>query len=155
VEQGTAKRLHKTFTRENDAVIPVGGKTGTGDNRRDIYGARGRLISSQVVSRTATFVFFIGDRFFGVLTAYVPGPDAANYRFTSALPVQVLKHLAPALMPLVGGTKQETVSSPEFSSHWERLSPALMRARTLEEIPEPQRSEVAEAQAAEQTSTSP
>ncbi|MBA2721299.1 MAG: hypothetical protein H0U56_00045, partial [Methylibium sp.] len=46
-------------------------------------------------NRTATFVFFIGERHFGTLTAYVPGPEAADYRFTSALPAQILKSMAP------------------------------------------------------------
>jgi hypothetical protein len=35
------------------------------------------------------------------LTAYVHEPYAAKYTFTSALSTQVLKSLAPALMPLV------------------------------------------------------
>ncbi|MGZ8265612.1 MAG: hypothetical protein ACXW2I_15900, partial [Burkholderiales bacterium] len=54
---------------------------------------------SRAVSRTATFVFYIGDRYFGVITAYVPGQTAQNYNFTSALPVQILKNLAPELNP--------------------------------------------------------
>ena len=54
---------------------------------------------SRSVSRTATFVFFIGDRYFGVITAYVPGQTAQNYNFTSALPVQILKNLAPEFNP--------------------------------------------------------
>jgi len=53
------------------------------------------------VSRAATFVFFLGDRFFGAVTAYVTGPEAVRYHFTSALPVQVLKGLAPTLTPLL------------------------------------------------------
>jgi hypothetical protein len=53
-----------------------------------------------VVNRSATFVFAIGDRYFGTLTAYVPGAQAAHYDFTSALPVQLLKLLAPSLLPL-------------------------------------------------------
>jgi hypothetical protein len=48
-------------------------------------------------NRTAAFVFYVGDRFFGVVTAIVPGEQAAAYRFTSALPVEVLKLLAPAV----------------------------------------------------------
>ncbi|MBI1930011.1 penicillin-binding protein, partial [Candidatus Poribacteria bacterium] len=104
VEKGTAKRVSRAFVRSNGSAIPVGGKTGTGDNRRESYGARGRLISSQVINRTATFVFLIGDRFYGALTAYVAGPEAARYSFTSSLPVQLLKTLAPKLMPLIEGT---------------------------------------------------
>jgi len=101
VEKGTAKRLHGTFLTSDGSTIAVGGKTGTGDNRRDTYGSRGRLIQSQVINRTAIFVFCIGDRFFGTIIAYVPGQGAAKYKFTSALPVQVLKILAPKLMPLL------------------------------------------------------
>ena len=43
----------------------------------------------------------IDERFFGTVTAYVPGPEAANYRFTSGLAVQILKLLAPTLQPLL------------------------------------------------------
>ena len=102
VEQGTARRLKGVYQ-----PLQVGGKTGTGDHRRESYGARGRLIGARVVSRAATFVFFLGDRFFGVVTAYVTGPEAARYHFTSALPVQVFKGLAPILMPYLEGTQGE------------------------------------------------
>ncbi|RQW01867.1 hypothetical protein EH222_14475 [candidate division KSB1 bacterium] len=43
----------------------------------------------------------VGDHFFGTLTAYVAGADADHYRFTSALPVQVLKWLAPVIESLL------------------------------------------------------
>ena len=59
------------------------------------------MISSRVVDRTATFVFFLGDKFYGTLTAYVPGTDAASFHFTSALAVQLLKVLEPELRPLI------------------------------------------------------
>jgi hypothetical protein len=36
-----------------------------------------------------------------VITAYVPGAVADNYSFTSALPVQILKNMAPQLAPYV------------------------------------------------------
>lgn len=55
----------------------------------------------RVVNRTAAFLFTLGDRFFGTVVAHVTGPDAARYRFTSALPVPVFKALVPALLPLV------------------------------------------------------
>jgi hypothetical protein len=42
----------------------------------------------------------IGDRHFGTVLAFVPGDVAAAAGFTSALPVQLLKHLLPALHPL-------------------------------------------------------
>jgi membrane peptidoglycan carboxypeptidase len=99
VEQGTARRLRGAYKLPGAQPLQVGGKTGTGDHRRESYGAGGRLTGSRVVSRAATFVFFLGDRFFGVVTAYVTGPEAARYQFTSALPVQVLKGLAPVLTP--------------------------------------------------------
>ena len=102
VEQGTAQRLSRsTFVRADGTRIPVGGKTGTGDNRYDIYGPGAVLLESRVINRTATFTFFIGDRFFGTITAYVPQPEASRYTFTSSLPVQILKILAPKLMPLI------------------------------------------------------
>ena len=53
------------------------------------------------MSRAGTFVFMIDNRFFGTLTAYVIGSESAQYHFTSALPVQVLKLLAPVLQPLM------------------------------------------------------
>jgi membrane peptidoglycan carboxypeptidase len=101
VRNGTARRVHGAFVTPDGVEIPVGGKTGTGDHRYEIYGPMGRLLASKVVNRTATFAFIIGDRLFGVITAFVPGPEAANYAFTSSLPLAVLKMLAPAIMPLL------------------------------------------------------
>src|SRR5262249_24753636 len=79
----------------------VGGKTGTGDHRYETFAPGGRLIESRVVERAATFVFLIDDRFFGTVTAYVAGPTAARYEFTSALPVRQAGILMPALSPLL------------------------------------------------------
>lgn len=62
---------------------------------------KGQLISSKAINRTAVFVFFIGDRFYGVVTAYVAGQDSDNYVFTSALAIQVLKAAVPQLIPLL------------------------------------------------------
>ena len=80
--------------------MEVGGKTGTGDNRFDTFARGGGLISARPVDRTATFVFFVGDRFYGTITAYIAGREAGQYSFTSALAVQVLRVLEPALRPL-------------------------------------------------------
>lgn len=99
VERGTAKRVKGAFQLSDGRVLEVGGKTGTGDNRRDEFARGGVKIASHVTSRTATFAFFVGERHFGVVTAYVPGPQAAEYDFTSALPTTVLKLLAPRLVP--------------------------------------------------------
>lgn len=106
VDNGTARRVKGAFTSADGAEIPVGGKTGTGDHRFERYGPGGVVLESRVVNRTATFVFYIGDRFFGVITAHVHGPEAAEYRFTSALPSQLLKILAPALNPLLNADTQ-------------------------------------------------
>jgi len=46
-------------------------------------------------------VFMIGDRYFGTIMAYVSEPYAARYRFTSALPTQLLKSLGPQLLPVL------------------------------------------------------
>ncbi len=101
VENGTAHRAHGAIVLSNGWTVPVGGKTGTGDNRRESSSASGHLIGSKVVSRTAAFVFDIGDRFYGAIIAYVPGQQASGYRFTSALAVQIFKDLAPQLKYLL------------------------------------------------------
>ena len=101
VENGTARRLRGAFTLRDKEPVAIGGKTGTGDNRIEVFGSGGHLIQSRSVSRTATFAFFVGERYFGVITAYVPGESAQNYNFTSALPVQILKNLAPELSPYI------------------------------------------------------
>ena len=74
VEGGTASRLKGAFVRDDGTPAQVGGKTGTGDHRFDVFGKGGRLVSSRVVSRTGTLVFYIGDRYFGTMMAYVREP---------------------------------------------------------------------------------
>lgn len=100
-KDGTARRLDGATVLSSGLTLPIGGKTGTGDNRLKSFARGGGLTGSAVKSRTATFVFNIGDRFYGSLIAYVPGEDAAKFRFTSALPVQTLKTLLPAIQPLL------------------------------------------------------
>ncbi len=101
VLNGTGMRLRGAYQTAQGSLMPVGGKTGTGDNRYHIYGRGGYLKGEKVVDRTATFVFFLGDRFFGTVTAYVPGPPAARFDFSSAMAVQLLKALKPQLDPLL------------------------------------------------------
>ncbi len=101
VAEGTGVRFRGAYRDTDGAPLVVGGKTGTGDNRFDSYRHGRQLTSSRVVDRTATFVFFLGDRFYGTITAYVSGAAAAKYRFTSALAVQLLKSMAPQLQPLI------------------------------------------------------
>ena len=45
----------------------------------------GRLIASRSVTRSATFVFVLGERFFGTVTISAREPYAAKYSYTSAL----------------------------------------------------------------------
>jgi hypothetical protein len=97
VERGTARRVSHAFADDNGVQIRIGGKTGTGDNRIETFARGGRLLSSHVVSRTAGFVFYVGDRWFGVITASVSAPQAQDYTFTSSLPLAVLRLLAPTL----------------------------------------------------------
>jgi len=99
VDAGTAKRVSGSFQLTDGTPLVMGGKTGTGDNRIEAIGAGGRILSSKSINRTATFVFYIGEQHFGTLTAFVPGSAAQNFTFTSALPVQVLKGMAPLLIP--------------------------------------------------------
>ncbi|MFZ3281058.1 transglycosylase domain-containing protein [Pseudomonas sp.] len=99
VDAGTAKRVSGSFKLADGSPLAMGGKTGTGDNRIEAIGSGGRILSSKSINRTATFVFYIGDHHFGTLTAFVPGRSAENFKFTSALPVQVLKGMAPILTP--------------------------------------------------------
>ena len=101
VEQGTARGLRPALQTAGGAPPHVvGGKTGTGDHRYFVYGKNGAVVESRVVSRGATFVFMLDERYFGTVTAYVPGPEAGRFHFTSALPVRVLGLLVPTLEKL-------------------------------------------------------
>lgn len=98
VQSGTAVRMHDAFHAPDGALLAVGGKTGTGDHRFDTFDNKGNVLTSKVVDRTATMVFFIGDRFFGTMTAVVHGEAAGQYHFTSALPAQLIKDMSPWLL---------------------------------------------------------
>ena len=101
VESGTARRVFKAYARSDGKAYVIGGKTGTGDHRHETYGPGGHVISSRVVNRTATFAFYIGDRFFGVISAHVPGEEAAKFDFTSALAAELLKIVRTSLIPMM------------------------------------------------------
>jgi hypothetical protein len=83
-----------------------------------------------VVDRTATFVFFLGDRFFGTITAYVPGAIAGNYHFTSAIAVQLLKAIEPQLEPLL--RSPATDAPPQVISQIEPMPTRLRRPPDIE-----------------------
>jgi membrane peptidoglycan carboxypeptidase len=106
VEQGTARRLRGSFPLGDGTSLPIGGKTGTGDHRFEVYSASGQVLESKVMNRTATFAFYLGSRFFGVMTVFVPGEAAADYHFTSAIAVQIVKDMEPALRGLVLGSEK-------------------------------------------------
>lgn len=106
VSKGTAQRLGNTFLLEEGHPLPIGGKTGTGDNRIVASTSGGHRISSRALNRTATFVFYLGDHHFGTLTAFVTDRSAEAFSFTSALPLQVLKGMAPILLPEIGLSAQ-------------------------------------------------
>lgn len=105
VENGTARRLKGQFKLANGTVLTVGGKTGTGDHQFKTFAPGGGLLSAKTISRTATFVFFIDDRFFGAVSAHVKGEKAGEYEFTSALAAEVLKAASPALEQLIASPK--------------------------------------------------
>ena len=99
---GTARRVQEGLRTRSGEHLVIGGKTGTGDNRIQKVAANGQVLSSTALNRTATFVFYIGERYYGTLTAFVEGKTAADFAFTSALPVQVLKSMTPILAPALG-----------------------------------------------------
>jgi len=117
VENGTAVRVRGAFARRDGTVIPVGGKTGTGDNQYEVFGVGPTSSPVWVQNRTATFVFMIGDRFFGTVIAYVSGPESTRFGFTSSLPVQILKVLAPSLMPMIERAEATPLDSIPVPAH--------------------------------------
>lgn len=102
VSDGTAASAKNVF---GAGLLTLAAKTGTGDNRSRRFDRRGRLLSDEVRSRTATFVFLVGERWFGAVTAHVSGRAAEDYTFTSALPAHLLKLLAPKVLPAFGPPK--------------------------------------------------
>ena len=121
VEAGTARRLHGSFQLADGTPLVLGGKTGTGDNRIESTTRGGHVLSSRAMNRTATFVFYLGPRHFGTLTAFVPGQAAEGFRFTSALPVQVLKGMAPLLTPYLEPAAQTGCGQPPGAVQVRRL----------------------------------
>lgn len=113
VEQGTARRLKGAFPLPDGGFLAIGGKTGTGDHRYEVYAPNGTVLESKVMNRTATFAFFMGKDFFGVMTVFVPGEAAGEFKFTSGLAVQIVKAMEPALRPLV-------IAEPAPEPSWEQ-----------------------------------
>jgi cell division protein FtsI/penicillin-binding protein 2 len=101
VEYGTARAAFDSVKLTGGVILPLGGKTGTGDNRLETYGVGREVLQSKAMSRTAAFVFVIGNRFYGTVIAYVPGQHAEAHSFTSSLAVRIFKHLVPTLRPVL------------------------------------------------------
>lgn len=101
--RGTARRAVGAVRAADGSSLLIGAKTGTGDNRFTVVGPDGLVTEDRAVDRTATVVFFIGDRLYGTITAFVSGAAADRYDFTSALPVHILKMLGPTLESLIVG----------------------------------------------------
>ncbi|MEW6133219.1 MAG: transglycosylase domain-containing protein [Pseudomonadota bacterium] len=101
VKNGTAVRLSGAIRYADGTPVSMGGKTGTGDHRFVRYGTGGQLLESRVMNRTATLVFYLGDRHFGTFTAFVQGREAGQFQFTSSLIAQILKNLLPRLQASV------------------------------------------------------
>jgi hypothetical protein len=109
-------RARGVFFGADRKPLRIGGKTGTGDNRFESFGPGHQLIESRLVDRTATFVFFVGDRLYGTVTAFVPGAQAANYHFTSSLAVSFVRALAPELRALIDESADKSVEQPQLAT---------------------------------------
>jgi membrane peptidoglycan carboxypeptidase len=101
VERGTGRRLQGAFRSGDGRRLAVGGKTGTGEHKHETYGPGGVVVRTEIRNRSATFVFFIGARFYGTVTMFVPGSKAAQYHFTSSDAMQILDALEPVLRPII------------------------------------------------------
>jgi membrane peptidoglycan carboxypeptidase len=101
VQEGTGVRLRNAVTLSDGRQLPVGVKTGTGDNRKQTFNARGGVRTDEKVSRTATVDFVIGDNIWGTATANIIGPDAKDFKFTSGLAAQLIKVAVPDIIPVL------------------------------------------------------
>jgi hypothetical protein len=63
------------------------------------------------------------------MMAYVREPYAANYKFTSAMPAQLLKALAPALLPLLNENRGCGAGTKEGLPPEAGLAPVSTAAR--------------------------
>ena len=114
VNGGTAKRVKGVYKDVAGNLLPIGGKTGTGDNRFESFGPGHQLVEDRPVDRTATFVFFLGDHLYGTVTAFVPGAQAENYHFTSSLVVLLLTKLVPELQALIEKPKDASMAKAQL-----------------------------------------
>lgn len=135
VEGGTAARLHGAIRYADGPPVPIGGKTGTGDHRFERIGPGGHVLESRVVSRTATLVFYLGERHFGTFTALVQGEQAGQFQFTSSLIAQILKNLLPRLQPSV--FPETLQAAPAMAEPPAAEAEAMPEAADEVSVPEP------------------
>lgn len=100
VESGTGRRMRGVLHGADGVALPLGGKTGTGNNRIHVTNSDGHSTAVRALNRTATFAFF-GGPYFGVITVYVAGEASAQHEFTSSVATQLLRHLEPVLAQLI------------------------------------------------------
>ena len=100
VTRGTARRAFGAVRAAGGSPLLIGAKTGTGDNRLRVV-QPGGFVTYRAIDRTAAVVFFVGDRFYGTITAFVSGAGVDRYSFTSAMPLQILRMLGPTLEGLI------------------------------------------------------
>lgn len=125
VEQGTARRVQGCLADASGRAIDIGGKTGSGDNRVEKFSPSAALLSSRAINRTASFVFTVGDRYFGMVSAYVDGEEAGQYSFTSSLALQAFRAaLVPAIEDVVRAGEAE--GRAEAAATQERAATALI-----------------------------
>jgi len=124
VTRGTARRAFGAVRAVDGSPVLIGAKTGTGDNRFRVKGRDGLGSQDRAIDRTATVVFFIGDRFYGTITAFVSGAAADRYDFTSALPLRILKMLGPTLEALMTGLTSEPCRSVRPYGQTDRAPPS-------------------------------
>jgi len=124
VTRGTARRAFGAVRAADGSPLVIGAKTGTGNNRFRVVGRDGLVSEDRAIDRTATVVFFIGDRFYGTITAFVSGAAADRYDFTSSLPLQILKMLGPTLETLMTGLTSEPCRSVRPYGQTDRAPPS-------------------------------
>jgi membrane peptidoglycan carboxypeptidase len=130
VTGGTARRAFGAVRAADGSPVLIGAKTGTGDNRFRVVGRDGLVSEDRAIDRTATVVFFIGDRFYGTITAFVSGAAADRYDFTSSLPLQILKMLGPTLEALMTGLTSEPCRSERPYGQTDRAPPSRDTCRS-------------------------
>ena len=97
VARGTAARARGLTQEQGGRFESLLGKTGTGDHTKKSVDRWGRTYATEAVSRTGVFAFVFDEKYFGIMTLYVDGLQAADYEFTSSSAVKLFTLMAPYL----------------------------------------------------------